>query len=160
MDPADRKHALRLLTHGLHVVSASDGEHIAAGAITWLSQASFSPPLVTIAVRVKSGLHHVIENSGAFAVNIVGEEQRALASAFFRSTVVEGDRINGYVFESGPATGSPLLLDTPAWFEARVTDAVKRGDHTVFVGEVVEAGVRDASARPLALSDTPWQYGG
>jgi len=34
------------------------------------------------------------------------------------------------------------------------------GDHTVFVAEVVEAGVRDPDVKPLALHDTPWQYGG
>jgi flavin reductase (DIM6/NTAB) family NADH-FMN oxidoreductase RutF len=48
----------------------------------------------------------------------------------------------------------------PAWLEARVTDKVERGDHTVFVGEVVAAGVRDAAVKPLLLSETPWSYGG
>jgi flavin reductase (DIM6/NTAB) family NADH-FMN oxidoreductase RutF len=37
---------------------------------------------------------------------------------------------------------------------------VTYGDHTVVVAEVVEAGVRDPNARPLALRDTSWHYGG
>ena len=57
-------------------------------------------------------------------------------------------------------TGAPLLLELPAWFEAQVTDAVKQGDHTVYVAEVVEAGVRDKAIRPLQLVDTGWSYGG
>lgn len=42
----------------------------------------------------------------------------------------------------------------------RVTDAVKRGDHTVFVAEVVNAGVRDDSVAPLLLRATGMNYGG
>jgi flavin reductase (DIM6/NTAB) family NADH-FMN oxidoreductase RutF len=41
-----------------------------------------------------------------------------------------------------------------------VTDAVARGDHTVFVAEIVNAGLRDADAAPLLLGRTPWNYGG
>ncbi len=59
----------------------------------------------------------------------------------------------------GPSTGSPLLVDLQAWFEARVTDVVPRGDHTVYVAEVVEVGLR-SEAKPLELSDTDWSYGG
>lgn len=55
---------------------------------------------------------------------------------------------------------APLLVDLPAWFEARVTDAVKRGNHTVFVAQVVNAGLRDSAARPLEMWDTGWFYGG
>ena len=57
-------------------------------------------------------------------------------------------------------TGCPLIVDLPYWFECRVTDTVKRGDHTVFVGETVSAGVRDDSAVPLLLRDTGMNYGG
>jgi hypothetical protein len=50
--------------------------------------------------------------------------------------------------------------DVPYWFEARATDTVSRGDHTVCVGEVVGAGVRDASRPPLNLRTTGMNYGG
>ena len=58
------------------------------------------------------------------------------------------------------ATGAPILDDIPYWFEARVTDTVARGDHTVYVAEVVGAGVRDASRPPLNLRTTGMNYGG
>jgi flavin reductase (DIM6/NTAB) family NADH-FMN oxidoreductase RutF len=51
-------------------------------------------------------------------------------------------------------------LDAPGWFECKVTDLVKRGDHTVVVAELVEAGVRDRNATSMALRDTTWHYGG
>jgi len=160
IDPAARKQVLRLLHYGLYVLTAASGNDLAAGTVTWLSQASFTPLLVMAGIRRDGHVHAVLGQSRAFAVNVVGAAQQEIASAFFRPANVEGGRINGYAFERGPATGAPLLTDLPAWFEARVTDAVHRGDHTVFVAEVVACGVRTPGARSLALFETPWSYAG
>ena len=57
-------------------------------------------------------------------------------------------------------TGAPLLAGFPAWLEARVTDLVERGDHTLFVAEVVGVGATDADAEPFTLAQAGWHYGG
>jgi flavin reductase (DIM6/NTAB) family NADH-FMN oxidoreductase RutF len=160
MDPQAKKVALRAINYGLYVLTAIDGDLIGAAGVNWLTQASFEPPLVAAAVKTDNDSHAIISKTGAFAVNVLGEDQLDIGKAFFRTTKVEGDTLNGYRFESGPETGAPLLVDLPYWFEARVTDTVRRGDHTVFVAEVVNAGVRDESATPLLLRSTGMNYGG
>ncbi len=160
MEQEEKKKALRSLTYGLYVMTAKGGNDIAAGTINWLSQASFNPPLVMAGVKVDSRLHDLIEKTQAFAVNILSVSQKDLASAFFRPSVIADNRINGYLYEAGKETGDPLLVDASAWFEARVTGAVKGGDHTVFVATVINAGVRDPAAKPLIMWDTGWFYGG
>jgi len=160
MDAATKRQVLRLMTYGLYVLTAAAEEELVGGTVTWLSQASFTPPLVMVGIRRDGHVHVVVDRGRAFAVNILSTTQHDIASAFFRPSKVEGNRINGYAFERGPATGAPLLVDLPAWFEARVTDAVARGDHTVFVAEIVACGLQDPSAAPLALSNTPWSYAG
>lgn len=136
MEPQDKKLALRVISYGLYVLTATDGNDYGAGGVNWLTQASFDPPLVVAAVKADSG------------------------TAFFRSTIVEGNMLNGHEFEASPQSANPLLRATPYWFEARVTDTVVRGDHTVIVAEVVGAGVRDADAVPLLLRSTGMNYGG
>jgi flavin reductase (DIM6/NTAB) family NADH-FMN oxidoreductase RutF len=101
-----------------------------------------------------------VGDSGAFAVNVLGADQLDIAKAFFRSTSLEDGMINGYDFEPGPSTGSPLLIDLPSWWECRVVERIERGDHWIFVGEVADAGVRDAEAPPLELRPTGMKYGG
>ena len=160
MDPQAKKVALRAINYGLQILTAVDGDEYAAAGVNWISQASFEPPLVMVGVKADSDSHALIQRTGAFAVNVRGEDQLDVAKAFFRTTTVEGDTLNGYRFEPGPATGSPLLVDLAYWFEARVTDTIARGDHTVFVAEVVEAGVRDESVVPLLLRATGMNYGG
>lgn len=160
MDAQAKKTALRAINYGLYVLTAIDGEQVGAAGVNWLTQASFEPPLIAAAVKSDNDSHAIIERTGAFAVNVLAEDQLDIGKAFFRTTKVEGDTLNGYRFERGPETGAPLLVDLPYWFEVRVTDTVRRGDHTVFVAEVVNAGVRDESATPLLLRSTGMNYGG
>ena len=150
--------ALRMLTYGLYVVTARDGEHYAAGTITWLSQSSFKPPLVMAGIQRRSSLHRVIEASRAFAVHIVGRSQKALATSFFKAPKVAGHSLNGYHFELG-STGAPVLTDPPAWLECRVVEDVRCGDHTIFVAEVVASGQR-RDEEPLTLREAGFSYGG
>jgi len=160
MDPQEKKVALRAITYGLYVLTARKGDEFGAAGINWVTQVSFEPPLIAVAVKTDNDSHGLIVDTGKFAVNVLGEDQLDVAKAFFRRTKAEDGRLNGYVYEDGPSTGSPLLVDLPYWWEATVTDTVARGDHTVFVAEVVNAGVRDGEAAPLNLRATGMNYGG
>ena len=160
LDPQAKKVALRAINYGLFVVTAKSGDELAAAGVSWLSQASFEPPLVMAGIKTDNDSHRLIEDTGVFAVNVLGKDQLDIGKAFFRTSTVEGNKINGYEFEAGPETGCPLIVALPYWFECRVTDTVKRGDHTVFVAETVSAGVRDDSVVPLLLRDTGMNYGG
>jgi flavin reductase (DIM6/NTAB) family NADH-FMN oxidoreductase RutF len=161
MDEDTKRQILRRIPYGMFVMTAIHGGKPAASTLTWLSQCSFHPPLVMIGVQSNSLTHGAIEASEALAVNFLADGQRDIAEKFFRPPEdVESGRLHGLPYEPGPATGSPLLTDLPAWIEARVTDRVDRGDHTVYVCEVVGAGARDAGFQPLLLSATAWNYGG
>jgi flavin reductase (DIM6/NTAB) family NADH-FMN oxidoreductase RutF len=161
MDEDAKRQVLRRIPYGMFVMTAIDGGKPAASTLTWFSQCSFHPPLVMVGVQSNSLTHQAIEGSGALAVNFLAHDQQDVAEKFFRPPEeVEGGRLHGMPYEPGPATGSPLLIDLPAWIEARVTDRVDRGDHTVYVCEVVGAGARKPDFRPLLLSATPWNYGG
>ncbi len=160
MDPQQKKLALRAINYGLYVLTAVDGDEYGAAGVNWLSQTSFDPPLVMAAVKGDSGTAAIIGRTGTFAVSVLADDQLDIGKAFFRSTTVQDGKINGFAFEPGPVTGNPLITDLPWWFECRVTDTIDRGDHTVFVAEVVGAGVRDEGATPLLLRSTGMNYGG
>ncbi len=158
MDPSEKKKTLRLLTYGLYVATSRDAGGYAGGTINWLTQASFAPPLVMAGIQRDSSLHDAIVHSRVFAVHIIGKSQKDLATSFFKGASQSGNRLNGFCFEPG-STGAPVLLDAPAWFECRVVEEVRRGDHTVFIAEVVAAGVR-RDEEPLTLREAGFAYGG
>jgi len=51
-----------------------------------------------------------------------------------------GNPLDGYALRS--RHGATLLLSCPAWLECRLEEAVEKGDHSVFIGQVTAAGVR------------------
>lgn len=153
-----KKKALHMIQYGLYILTSRFGDQVAAGGVSWVSQASFKPPLVMVAVNAGSTNHALITKSGFFALNILGKNQTEMGAAFFAKSRVENNAINGYPFESG-ATGSPLFPDTPAFLECRLVESVQKGDHTVMVGEIVNAGHR-SDQEPVLLRETKWKYSG
>jgi flavin reductase (DIM6/NTAB) family NADH-FMN oxidoreductase RutF len=158
MDESLKKQALRMIPYGLYVLTGESADgRVAASTVNWVTQASFQPPLVVVGVKADSGSHSVIKDSGAFALNILGKDQQSLAFAFFKPVEREGNTIAGEPFTSG-GTGAPLLSNAFGFVEWTLADTVERGDHSIFVGEVVDAGLSsEIAGRPddetLALRD-------
>ena len=140
MDANDKKTALRMIPYGLFVLTADGPAGTAAATVNWVTQTSFAPPLVAVGVKVDSHAHEVIKQSNAFALNVLGKGQQALAFTFFKPAEKKGSTISGEPFRAG-STGSPILTNAPAFVECRLVGSVEKGDHSLFVGEVVDAGV-------------------
>ena len=141
MDANMKKTALRMIPYGLYVLTAEsvDGK-VAAAAVNWVTQASFEPPLVVVGVKADSSAHSVIKESRAFALNVLGKGQQSLAFTFFKHAERKDQTISGEPFHAG-TTGSPILENTPAFIECTLVDTLEKGDHSIFVGEVVDVGV-------------------
>ena len=145
-DPETRKTVLRMIPYGLFILTSQDkSEQVAAAAVNWVTQTSFKPPLVSVAVRGDSFVHQVIQESGVFALNPLGKGQSATAFAFFKPTVREGMTLSGEPFHFGE-TGSPILDSAVGYVECRVAGSLAVGDHTIYAGEVVAAGLNQAVA--------------
>jgi flavin reductase (DIM6/NTAB) family NADH-FMN oxidoreductase RutF len=149
VDANDKKTALRMIPYGLYVLAGetSDGK-VSAATVNWVTQASFDPPLLAVGVKKDSAGHEVIKESGSFALSVLGKGQQDHAFAFFKPAERDGDTIGGHAFRAG-STGSPILESAPAFVECNLVDTIERGDHSVFVGEVVNAGLSgEISGRP------------
>jgi len=156
-----RGDALRLLSSGLYVLTACSAETIHAAAVSWVTQVSFQPPLVLMALRRNSHLAQAVRKGHRFALNILASDQAALAEPFLGSVALSaGDQtLAGLAFRSS-AAHCPLLMDALGWLECRLAaEPPTPGDHCLLLGEVTGAGVRRAGA-PLTLWNTPWSYGG
>jgi flavin reductase (DIM6/NTAB) family NADH-FMN oxidoreductase RutF len=145
MDTQAKKTVLRMIPYGLYVLTAQrpDGT-VAAATVNWVTQASFTPPLIVVGVKADSLVHALIRETRAFALNVLGKGQRDLAYTFFKPATRDGQTLSGEPFRVG-ASGAPILERVPGFLECRLLETVERGDHSVFVGEVIAAGL----ARPL-----------
>ena len=158
LDEQAKKNILRKIPHGLYICGVKDGEDVNGFTVSWLMQASFKPPLVVNCVKQDSKSHEMIKNSGVFAISFLDAEQKNLAQKFFQPLRRVGNRFEDVEFYLGE-TGCPIISDSLGYIECRVVGAVDQGDHTVYVGEVITAGVH-REGESLRLETTGWQYGG
>jgi flavin reductase (DIM6/NTAB) family NADH-FMN oxidoreductase RutF len=159
MDVATRRKTLRLLSNGVYIITARDGDDFGAATVTWLSQASFKPPLLMAAVRADSNVFKCLSRSGAAAVHIVDRSQQEIAQRFFTPTCTAAGSINGEPFRGGK-TAAPILENMGAYLECRLKRIMEgEGDHAIVLLEVKEAECH-ATVSPLTIRESPWEYGG
>jgi flavin reductase (DIM6/NTAB) family NADH-FMN oxidoreductase RutF len=158
LDAAAKKTLLRKIPHGVFICGVAEGEEVNGFTASWVTQGSFEPPLVVMAVRADSTSNGVIQRTGRFALNVLAADQKDLAAVFFKPQKALGGRFDAAPFRLG-ALGLPILDDALGAVECQLVGQVAAGDHTVFVGEVKSAVLhRDGAA--LELGPTGWQYGG
>lgn len=159
MDLQAKKTALRKIPHGVYIVGLKQGDQVSAFTATWLTQVSFTPPLVAMGVKKDSHSLEMIKTGRVFTVNLLGKGQKSVAEHFVKPASVVGEKLSGVPHRFGK-TGAPILEQALAYVECEVREVANDGgDHALVIGEVVEAGVhRDEPA--LTLMDTGWHYGG
>jgi flavin reductase (DIM6/NTAB) family NADH-FMN oxidoreductase RutF len=139
MNPDTKKTTLRMIPYGIYVLTAqADDGTVAAATVNWVTQTAFAPPLVVVGVKADSGAYATARKSGSFALNMLGKGQQGIAFAFFKPTQVADGTLSGQPYRRG-STGSPILTNAPAAVECKIVEVVERGDHHIFVGEVVDA---------------------
>ena len=150
---------LRKIPHGLFICGVRDGEEMNGFTVSWLMQSSFKPPLVVSCVKQDSQSHTMIEKTNIFAISFLEEGQKEVAKQFFQPKRRVGNKFEEIEFYEGAETGCPIIKDSLGYIECKVVGKVDEGDHTVFVGEVIGAGVH-REGKQLLLESTGWEYGG
>lgn len=79
LDPEIRKRTLRLLTNGMYIITSRHGDSFGAATVTWVSQASFKPPLLMAAIRPESNVFRCLSQSRVAALHILNFDQQDIA---------------------------------------------------------------------------------
>lgn len=151
---------LRRLTYGLYVAATTSADGPRAATVSWVTQVSFQPRLVAVAMRKGTAICEAVRESRRFVLHLIGAGQLDFAKAFFKVTRSGPDEIAGYHFTLSEQ-GLPIFDDALAWLECEVVEeAGEQGDHQVYIAQIIGSGLRDPCLSALALRDTPWHYGG
>src|SRR5437773_9888368 len=140
MDEAAKKTVLRSFPYGLYVVTVAHGGEEHGMTANWVTQAAFEPPMVAVAVENTSRTIGMIRDAHHFAVNLLQQSQRELAGKLGRSSAQAPQKLKGIRTKPAPGAGTPVLADGLGWVECRLVTTLPAGDHTLVLGEVIEAG--------------------
>jgi flavin reductase (DIM6/NTAB) family NADH-FMN oxidoreductase RutF len=132
---------------GVTVITSGEDGQAEGTTVNSFTSVSLDPPLVLFCLHNESRLRAVVEESRKFVVNFLQGQQEALARAFAGKGTAEIRDVAHHP----SVTGVPVLSDALAFLSCRLVDTFDGGDHTIFVGQVVELGVPREHQEPLVF---------
>lgn len=141
---------------GCSILTATAGTRSTGILASWIQQASFEPPLLTVCVKKGRPIEQIIDQSGRFVINVLGDEAREMFKHF-----AKGFELDELAFE-GLATktvASGVVVDKClGYLGCKVAQKVDVGDHNLYVGEVIEAASHSDSDAYIHTRKTGFSY--
>ncbi len=134
------KPARYLMPQAVFLVTGAAGDETGGMTACWVSRVSHRPPLFAVAIHHGSHTRDVVEVGRCFCIHILCRHQVELARRFGSVSGREVDKLATVAWRRG-ASGAPVVQDVLAYLDCRVVSQFEVGDHTLFVGELVEEGV-------------------
>ena len=140
----ERRFVLRMIPYGVHVVTALDGNGTpVATTVHWVTQTSFDPALVMVALPAGGAAYNAIRATNRMALHMLGKDDAGEAFAFqTRPAVPEGETLSGWGYAPSRHSGLPLLHDAVGVLECAVRAVIEYGDHHPFIAEVTDVHLR------------------
>jgi flavin reductase (DIM6/NTAB) family NADH-FMN oxidoreductase RutF len=132
--------ALWKLINPIAIITASYDGQVGGFIASWITQVSFVPPLVMVAMNPLHYTYDLITNSNAFAINILRADQAELVDLFGKNSGKKIDKFAKTLYELG-STGSPIIKDCLAFVDCSVMWSKEAGDHNIVVGSIVDAEI-------------------
>lgn len=153
VDSIQFRSTLAQWSSGVTVVTALLDDRRYGMTASSFSSVSLDPPLILVCVGKEAYSHQILLDAGHFGVNILSAAQADLGRRFSAKTIDYEDRFTDLTVVTG-TTGSPMLPDVVAWLDCRTVQHVEAGDHTIFIGEVLESQVNGGA--PLLYMNRKW----
>ena len=145
---SDLDKALGRISGGLYIITAQKGDIKGAMLASWVSQASFQPLGLTIAVAKDRAIESLMHVGDRFVLNVLEEgNYQALMKHFLKRFPPGADRFAG-VKTQAAENGSPILTDALAYMECHVISRMELTDHWIVYATVDNGRV----SKPDALT--------
>ncbi|MBC7542131.1 MAG: flavin reductase family protein [Candidatus Sericytochromatia bacterium] len=128
--------AIGRIASGLYIITIRLGERPSAFLGSWVQQASFEPPILSVAIKAGRQTQELFEDGAHFAVNIIPNGDTALMKHFGRGFGPDQDPYEGMAVIRG-VTGVELLPQAVADLECKIVASQAVGDHVIYFGEVI-----------------------
>ena len=153
-----KKTILRKFPSGLFIVTAKDGNSGTGAVISFATQISIAPSYIALSIRKDNSFYKIAIKNEHLAVHLPKKDQQTMVASFFKISEQTDSSINNYNFQLSE-NGSPILNDFPMVLEVKIIDIINKGDHPIFICEIVNTILRE-DVDMLTMADTNWHYGG
>jgi flavin reductase (DIM6/NTAB) family NADH-FMN oxidoreductase RutF len=139
-------HVLGQVPSGLFVLTVRHGEQETGLLVSWVMQAGFDPPMLSLALKRGRPACEWLEAGSPFALNLLAAGEKRHLRHFARGFETGQAAFDGLEIER-TASGLAVLRDTVGYLECRPVRHVDSGDHRVFLAEIIGGGAASAEPR-------------
>lgn len=159
MNEEAKSTALKEITYGLYLIGSRSGDELNVMCANWLTQTSFDPGHVVVAIQEGAHTRKLIDAGKVFNIQNVPTGAKELLLKFVKPAERVGNKLEGEDYTAAPITGTPVLTSALSYVECEVEQAIPTGDHVLYIGRVVGAGVQHEGA-PITMAETGMHYAG
>ncbi|MBO0351940.1 diflavin flavoprotein [Phormidium pseudopriestleyi FRX01] len=140
--------ALGRISGGLYIITAQKGDVSSAMLASWVTQASFEPLGISIAVAKDRAIEALMHVGDTFVLNVLDEDNyQGLMKHFLKRFPPGADRFAG-IKTQGANNGSPILSEALAYLECQVISRMECTDHWIVYSQVDNGRVSNPDALP------------
>lgn len=134
-----------LFVTGVTVITSGAAGSSVGTTVNSFTSVSLDPPLVLFCLHKDSRLRTVLGETGGFVVNFLAGQQERVAWAFAGKDTAAIQEVAHH----RSAEGMPILSEALGFLACRLVNEIDGGDHTIFLGEVIELGIPRGGWEPL-----------
>jgi flavin reductase (DIM6/NTAB) family NADH-FMN oxidoreductase RutF len=136
------------LPSGIFILTAGVGDRATGMLSSWVMQAGFEPPMVSVAVKLGRYVCDWLTDGQPFVLNLVGESQTQLLKHFGKGFEPGAPAFEGLEVIHCPR-GVPILTGTLGHLECEPKRHVDSGDHRIFLANVVRGKLHRDDEPPM-----------
>lgn len=150
VSPSEYRNLLSHFATGVTVVTVATEAEDHGMTVNSFASVSLDPPLVLFCADTGTHTHELVPRAGHYAVNVLTADQEWLSTRF-AGEHNELDDPFADVDTTRRETGAPIIEDTLAYLDCELHASHEAGDHTIYVGCVVDGGLGRSEAPPLTF---------
>lgn len=150
--------AIGRIASGVFVATMNHNGHKDGILLSWVSQAAFEPPMVTVVIKnERSHVMDALSVGKAFTLNVLSKKNTDMFKNFAKPFTEGMDRFAGLEVVPNIA-GGPILTKAVAFMNLTVRNVTEAGDHTVILAQVTNGGILNEDEPMVHLRKNGFQY--
>ncbi|QDS97965.1 flavin reductase family protein [Adhaeretor mobilis] len=147
MSTTDPLPTLGRVPSGIFILTVAKGEQSTGMLASWVMQAGFEPPMVTVAVKQGRYVCDWLTEGQPFVLNLVGDSQKNFLGHFGRGFDPGEPAFEG-LETTAAESGVPMLSEALGHLQCEPTSHVDSGDHRIFLAKVT-GGALSGDGEPM-----------
>lgn len=137
--------AIGRIASGVYIITSQADPTGKVGMLgSWVMQAGFEPPTVSVALHPDREVYKAIQASKRFSIQVISETNKSLMKSFYKYSPTQFETVTHELSSDGI-----VLQEAIATMHCLLTQSIPAGDHHIVLGQVISAVTQNIDHSPM-----------